>query len=72
LGFYELIFHYLSFTGGTIVTAAVWPCGLCDQMIDGMGGPGDGEICEKCGEDLKAGRLRGTIKREPEKKNAGS
>lgn len=40
-----------------IVSAAVWSCALCKQTIDGMGGPGDGEICIACGDDIKAGRL---------------
>jgi len=47
----------------SIQTAAMWDCSLCDQAIAGMGGPGHGELCLPCGNDLKAGRLRGTIKR---------
>lgn len=43
---------------GRICTAAVWSCALCGEIIDGLGGPGDGEICVKCGEDIHAGRLR--------------
>lgn len=41
-----------------IATAAVWSCALCCEMIDGMGGPGNGEICVKCGEDIKHGHIR--------------
>lgn len=40
-----------------LVTAAVWSCALCKATIDGMDGPGDGEICIACGDDIKAGRL---------------
>lgn len=44
-----------------IVTAAVWACALCGGTIDGMGGPGNGEICERCAEVLKSGNARGAI-----------
>jgi len=44
-------------TAGMIATAAVWSCVLCKQPIDGMGGPGDGELCERCGDDIKAGKF---------------
>ncbi len=41
-----------------ICTAAIWSCQLCGEMIDGMDGPGSGEICVKCGDDMLAGRMR--------------
>jgi len=44
-----------------IRTAAVWPCALCGRPIDGMGGPGDGEICVPCGDLLRSGKVRGAI-----------
>lgn len=50
---------------GGVSTAAVWSCGLCTNVISGMGGPGGGELCQACGDDLLAGRLRGALKREP-------
>lgn len=43
-------------------TAAVLSCGLCGGAIDGMDGPGDGAMCERCVEQLRAGRLRGCVK----------
>lgn len=43
-------------------SAAFISCGLCRRTIDTMGGPGDGVICQECGDALKAGRLRGTVK----------
>lgn len=45
-----------------IATAAILMCGLCGEAIDGMGGPGDGAMCERCVEQLRAGRLRGCVK----------
>ena len=45
-----------------IETAAILMCGLCGEAIDGMGGPGDGAMCERCVELLRAGRLRGCVK----------
>ena len=42
-------------------TAAVMSCGLCDTVIDGMGGPGDGAVCRRCGEALKRGQLRACV-----------
>lgn len=44
-----------------ISTAAVMSCGLCSRTISGMGGPGDGAICTECGDNLKAGRLKGAV-----------
>lgn len=43
--------------GFSIVTAAVWSCSLCADMIDGMGGPGNGEICVKCGDLILSGQV---------------
>lgn len=40
-----------------IATACVWLCSLCHEVIDGMGGPGYGTLCVRCGEDLIAGNL---------------
>lgn len=44
-----------------LVTAAIWACALCNETIDGMGGPGDGEICIPCGNLLRAGRCRNVV-----------
>lgn len=41
-----------------ITTAAVWICALCRVVIDGMGGPGNGELCVRCGDDIKSGNFR--------------
>ena len=41
-----------------ICTAAIWSCQLCGETISGMGGPGSGEICVQCGDDMLAGRMK--------------
>ena len=41
-----------------IATAAVWTCAMCREIIDGMGGPGNGELCLDCGEDIIAGHFK--------------
>lgn len=46
---------------GAFMTAAVIICDLCSELIDGMGGPGNGCICERCAVQLKAGLLRGAV-----------
>ena len=43
-----------------IVTAAVWSCALCSTTIDGMGGPGNGELCIRCGDLIKSGKVKMT------------
>ena len=43
-----------------IATAAVWPCRLCHEVIDGMGGPGNGEICETCAKAILGGQVQMT------------
>jgi hypothetical protein len=48
-----------------LATAAVFCCYLCGNTIDGMGGPGHGQVCIPCGDDLKAQRLLGAVIREP-------
>lgn len=45
-----------------LVTAAIIDCGLCGEMIDGMGGPGHGAICLRCAEVVMRGDARGAIK----------
>lgn len=42
-----------------IATACVWSCALCGGMIDGMGGPGDGQICVPCGDQILDSDWRG-------------
>ncbi len=59
--FYELVKRRIAAPKDNeirICTAAVWSCALCGHPIDGMGGPGRGEICLACGKDILAGRLR--------------
>lgn len=41
-----------------VLTSAIWSCQLCGETIDSMGGPGDGEICVKCGDDIMNGRIK--------------
>jgi hypothetical protein len=31
---------------------------MCRQAIDGMGGPGNGELCEQCGDDILSRKLK--------------
>lgn len=49
-----------------IATAAILSCSLCGQTIDGMGGPGDGAICYRCGTELRKGTLKGCVKWDQE------
>lgn len=46
---------------GRLATAALLCCGLCGGVIDSMGGPGYGAVCERCGDELRIGRLRGAV-----------
>lgn len=43
---------------GSIVTAAVLTCSICDVMIAGAGGPGDGSICWECGTLIRRGQVK--------------
>lgn len=43
-----------------IATACVWSCALCNATIDGMGGPGDGDLCIKCGDLIRSGKVKMT------------
>ena len=54
--FYELKKRSATLSG--IVTAAVWGCAICDRAIAGMGGPGSGEICVLCADDITSGRMK--------------
>lgn len=56
--FYRLVKETIPHTPVSFMTAAIWSCQLCGEMIDGMGGPGSGEICVKCGDDILAGRIK--------------
>lgn len=47
---------------GMILTAAVLSCSLCGDTIDGMGGPGNGAVCERCGDLMIHGQCRGAVK----------
>lgn len=58
--FYELRKSKTVEPGG-FGTAALIVCGLCAETIDGMGGPGHGPVCKRCGDELIAGRLRGAV-----------
>lgn len=39
----------------SMATAAIKACGICHQAISGSGGPGQGQICEPCGDAVKTG-----------------
>jgi hypothetical protein len=43
-------------------TAACLDCALCGENIDGMGGPGNAPICERCAGVVRQGGARGCIK----------
>jgi hypothetical protein len=61
--------------GFQLATAAVMFCGLCGDMIDGMGGPGP-NICDRCGDAFNAGHLKGCVRwdgpEDREIQNAGN
>lgn len=46
---------------GFLVTAALLSCGLCGVTISGNGGPGGGQVCIRCGDELARGGLRGAV-----------
>ena len=46
-----------------LMAAAPIDCGLCGHPIAGMGGPKGDAICNHCAHLLRAGRLRGLVKR---------
>lgn len=59
--YYELVRKVIPATPSgkfRIASAAVWSCQMCGEIIDGMGGPGNGEICEKCGDGILSGTLK--------------
>lgn len=56
--YYEMVKRVISYNPNAFATAAVWSCSLCNETIAGMGGPGNGEICEKCGNDILHGHLK--------------
>lgn len=41
---------------GSIATAALLNCSLCGKNIDGMGGPGSGQLCLPCGDEIISSR----------------
>ena len=55
--YYELVKRTIPHNPNIFVTAAVWSCSLCGETIDGMGGPGSGEICVKCGDEILAKKI---------------
>ncbi|WP_411508244.1 hypothetical protein [Brucella anthropi] len=55
---------------GGLRLPALLCCGLCSEVIDSMGGPGWGVVCEHCGDELKAGRLRGAVVWEDDGKSS--
>lgn len=48
-------------SGFRFASAAILGCGLCGEVIDGMGGPGNGSVCERCANELRHGRLKGAV-----------
>lgn len=53
--YYELVEREIDVQPDQIMTAAMWYCALCRDTIFGMGGPGDGELCKRCGDAIKTG-----------------
>ncbi len=43
---------------GSIATAALRFCSICDVCIAGMGGPGNGSICYECGTLIRRGQIK--------------
>lgn len=43
---------------GSITTAALRLCDICDTQISGMGGPGSGSICFECGTLIAKGMVK--------------
>lgn len=43
---------------GSIATAALRYCDICDVLISGMGGPGYGSICWECGTLIRRGQIK--------------
>lgn len=63
LEYYELKRVSIADTGEPMFrTAALITCSLCGVCIDGMGGPGDGAICIRCGDVVRSGKARNAIK----------
>lgn len=56
--YYELVKRHLVSEPMQICTAAVWSCVLCGSTIDGMGGPGGGELCVECGDNILEGKYK--------------
>ena len=56
--YYELVKRYIDRHPMQICTASVWDCVLCGTPIDGMGGPGDGELCVECGDNILKGKYK--------------
>jgi hypothetical protein len=52
---------------GMLVNASVGICQLCGEIATGMGGS-NMDICLKCGNLLKNGRLQGTVKHRKDNK----
>lgn len=59
--FYELSEVHVQKEGFMFATAAFINCGLCGVVIDSMGGPGHGAVCNRCAKELIFGRLRGCV-----------
>lgn len=61
--YYELVRHRIEPPQPgefRIATACVWSCALCASVIGGMGGPGDGDLCIRCGDLIKSGKVKMT------------
>lgn len=61
--YYELVERSYTPNPNALVTAAVWSCELCGGVIDGMGGPGNGELCIPCGGDILSGKFHHAVTR---------
>ena len=56
--YYELVKRTIPHNPNAWVTAAVWSCELCGETISGHSGPGAGEICVKCGDEILKHKLK--------------
>ena len=54
---YELVRKEWTPDPQQFVTAAVWSCSLCSEVISGHSG-GSKTLCERCGDDILQGKMK--------------
>ena len=56
--YYELVKRKFIVQPHGLYTAAMWMCTMCGEAISGHSGPGNGELCVKCGDDILSGTMK--------------